>query len=356
MYKGDCTFSVTGYKKYRTNYYMSIDLQILGRPGWDNSLFLKVITGNRVYRFAFDAGENCLSTLPFGELKEIDALFLSHHHMDHISGFDSFVRANYSRDKLIPIYGPENSSQICHHRFLGYTWNLVGPGSPGGFMVHDITENSIKRITFKTEDAYREELSISEVPFDEAVYENDDLIIKCKIMDHKIPSLAFLVHEKDKANIDLEEMIKMGLKPGPWCREIKDTQSTPYKKIAIGVQTFTLEELQRRLLKNTPGQSVGYITDFLLDHEAHDSLKTWLKDCTALIAECAYRDNEKALALQHHHMTTTQIGRLASDAQVKELILFHISDRYDKTQKSELLQEVRDIFPGAHFPLNWNIV
>ncbi|MGZ3675881.1 MAG: MBL fold metallo-hydrolase, partial [Ktedonobacterales bacterium] len=75
---------------------MSIDFHILGDPGRDNALFVRVQTGQALHRLLFDCGEGCLSALPVAEVQAVDHLCFSHLHMDHIGGFDSFFRVTYN--------------------------------------------------------------------------------------------------------------------------------------------------------------------------------------------------------------------------------------------------------------------
>ena len=76
---------------------MSINYQILGQPGRDNALFVEINTGQSIHRLQFDCGEACLRDLPVSQIQAIDALLFSHFHIDHVAGFDAFLRSNYDR-------------------------------------------------------------------------------------------------------------------------------------------------------------------------------------------------------------------------------------------------------------------
>lgn len=71
---------------------MGIHHQVLGEPGRDNALLARVGTGQATHRLLFDCGEGCLSALSAAEVRAIDALFFSHLHIDHVAGFDGFLR------------------------------------------------------------------------------------------------------------------------------------------------------------------------------------------------------------------------------------------------------------------------
>jgi ribonuclease Z len=86
---------------------MSISHQILGQPGRDNALFVEINTGQSIHRLQFDCGEACLRDLPVSQIQAIDALLFSHFHIDHVAGFDAFLRSNYDRaDRPVSIWGP----------------------------------------------------------------------------------------------------------------------------------------------------------------------------------------------------------------------------------------------------------
>src|SRR5690349_8819780 len=104
---------------------MTLYFMVLGEPGRDNALFVRVESGQKVSRLLFDCGEGCLAQLSIAEVQAIDHLLFSHFHMDHISGFDSFFRVTYDRTtRPNLIWGPPGAGQVMQHRFQGFLWNL----------------------------------------------------------------------------------------------------------------------------------------------------------------------------------------------------------------------------------------
>ena len=57
----------------------------------------------------------------------------------------------------------------------------------------------------------------------------------------------------------------------------------------------------------------------------------------------------------HYHMTSSVVARLASRVEPDELVLCHISDRYDVQARREQLAEVRQHFDETVFPREWGI-
>jgi ribonuclease Z len=59
---------------------------------------------------------------------------------------------------------------------------------------------------------------------------------------------------------------------------------------------------------------------------------------------------------KNFHMTTVLSATLAQRAQVGELVLFHLSDRYEPAEWVEMLHEARRHFPEAKYPPQWKLV
>ena len=67
------------------------------------------------------------------------------------------------------------------------------------------------------------------------------------------------------------------------------------------------------------------------------------QDSDLLICESTYADAEKEIAKEYHHLTTKQAAEIAKKSNSKNLILTHISQRYENNEKM-LVKEAREIF------------
>src|SRR4051812_46123058 len=74
-------------------------------PGKDNALL-------------FDSGEN--GNLDPPRLADLEAVFITHHHIDHFVGFDRIVRANLDQDKTLHVFGPEETIPRVYQRITSY--------------------------------------------------------------------------------------------------------------------------------------------------------------------------------------------------------------------------------------------
>lgn len=335
---------------------MAIHYQILGQPGRDNALFVEVNTGQSIHRFVFDCGEACLRDLPVAQIQAIDGMFFSHFHIDHVAGFDSFLRSNYDRaDRPVSVFGPPGASEIIHHRLQGVTWNLV-EGVPGEFLVTDIHLDRMTSSGFLARERFSLAHPRGEQPFTGNVLDCPELAVEACVMDHGTPSVAYCVREKPRSNIDTDRLTQLGLAPGAWLKQIKTPEADADAEVTIKGKTYRIGELRERLLVRTPGESIAYLTDFRLDGPSEDRLVAMLQGCTTVVCENNFRNGERDLAGRTFHMVSEDVVRLATKVNPHKLILFHLSDRYTLAEWQEQLAEVRAGFPETHFPESWTAI
>ena len=116
-----------------------------------------------------------------------------------------------------------------------------------------------------------------------------------------------------------------------------------------------MDLLRKTLVIETPGESIAYLTDFLLDEPSMERLLEFLRGCRTLICEGQYRHADLELARRNFHMTSVLSATLAQRAGAEELVLFHLSSRYEPRDWIEMLQEAREIFPNTRFSPHWNL-
>ncbi|HOF87266.1 MAG TPA: MBL fold metallo-hydrolase [Armatimonadota bacterium] len=333
---------------------MSIQHQILGAAGRDNALLLHINTGQSVDRLLFDCGDGVLAGLPFAEIQRIDHLLFSHLHMDHVGGFDSFFRCTYNREsKPNVIWGPPESARILHHRFQGFRWNLHGE-TDVVWRVCEVGAEAVTRTRFALREAFAAAYPDGARPFTGTLIEEEAYTVEAIHLEHRGPSLGFLVREPVRRNVDRGKLEALKLPPGPWLKQVKHP-APGQTEIAVNGTRFSVAALQAALLSEAPGDGIAYLTDFLLDDAAMARLVPWLRGCRVLVCESAYRAADADLARQNGHVTTIGAAELARRAGVSRLLLIHLSDRYPPETWPELLDEARAIFPRTEFPRGWGL-
>ena len=333
---------------------MSLNSHVLGGAGCDNALFLRVDSGKSLERLLFDCGEGCVSSLPHAEVMHTDQLFFSHLHMDHVAGFDSFFRCTYDRQaKPNHVWGPPGTARIMQHRFEGFLWNLQ-QGAPGSWRVTEIHENHVETTRFDLGESFRLAHVESSCARERVIWSGAGGTVEAFTMDHKTPTLAYLVREHERRNVDSTRLAALGLRPGPWVRQLKDATMDSPPLVIDGVPHDAMK-LQRTLMAESPGESVAYLTDFLLDEVAMERLAEALQGCNVIVCEGQYRHEDIDLARKHHHMTTVLAAELARQAGAGRLMLMHVSDRYDRDAWLEMLDEARAVFPNTSYPEHWRL-
>jgi ribonuclease Z len=333
---------------------MTINYKVLGEAGQDNVLLVSIDSGQNITRLLFDCGDECLTGIKTSEILAIDHLFFSHLHMDHVAGFDLFFRLTYNRDtRPNAIWGPPETARIMQNRFRAFMWNLHG-GQPGTWRVSDIHTDRVKAYRYEIADGFETCYDGGERPNTRIIVDDADYTVEALTMDHLTPSIAYIVKEKTRFNIDTGKMSEMGLKPGPWLKQIKDDLPDDIT-IKVGDTEFELGKLREVLLVETPGESVAYLTDFLLDDDAMKKLSAELQGCNTVVCEAQYRHTDLELSRQNYHMTTLLSAELAKRADVEKLVLFHLSSRYVASEWLEMLEEARSIFPNTFLPDHWRV-
>jgi ribonuclease Z len=332
---------------------MSLEHRVLGGMGKDNALFVTVDSGQAAERLLFDCGESCVTDLSSGEVMSIDHFFFSHLHMDHVAGFDAFFRRLFSRvTRANHIWGPPGTARIMHHRFRGFLWNLHAQMT-GSWRVHDVDRQQVRTSRFELHEAFEVLHDEGTRPHDGVILQGTGFAVEAVTLDHRTPVLGYVVREKTRLNIDAEQLARQGLAAGPWLQRLKEPGKS-FGHILLGGVARSLDELRRTLLIETPGAVMAYLTDFLLDEPTMAELAQTVHGCGTLVCSVPYCQADCELAARNHHLTAIQAAALAKRAEVDELVLFHLSDRYDRTQWAGILQEARSVFPGARYPRSWD--
>ncbi len=341
---------------------MSIEFRIVGQPGHDNAVFARVNTGQGIHRLLFDCGEGCVGELAVSETQAIDHLLFSHLHMDHVGGFDSLFRLTFNRERPMYVWGPPETRRIMAHRFQGFMWNLV-EGQPGAWIVSDIEPDHVASSVYLAREAFSVAHDVAEVSDREQrantqqrtppnIIATADYTITALAMDHLTPSLAYILRERPRLNVATEKLAALGVRPGPWLRALKEQTPDETPTVKVDGSGYDLAALRAELLVETPGDSLAYLTDFRLDEIAMARLVPALAACQTVICESQYRQADLDLAKRNHHMTATQAAELAKRAQVGQLILFHLSDRYHDDHWQGTLAEAQAIFPATRLHMD----
>ncbi|MDX1654013.1 MAG: MBL fold metallo-hydrolase [Candidatus Competibacteraceae bacterium] len=311
-------------------------------PFADPVLYLDFLFEKRA--LLFDAGD--LRALPTRKLLRVSHLGISHCHMDHFGDFDWLLRLLLGRDKRLELFGPAGFIERLGHRLASYSWNLVHNYSDD--LVFTATElhpcQQGRRTTLRLSNAFRPEDHHQGALPGNILAETPAFLIRGAVLDHGgIPCLGYCVEEKAHINLWKNRLMEMGLPVGPWLQELKqsvlegkadDTPITARWRQDGGYRqrVLPLGELNRRVVKITPGQKVGYIVDVGPQPDNLARMVDLLRGCRTLFIEAGFLEEDAGMASKKGHLTARQAGLVARRAGVAQLVPFHFSPRYSQRE------------------------
>jgi ribonuclease Z len=142
---------------------------------------------------------------------------------------------------------------------------------------------------------------------------------------------GFVFQEDERLKFHEEKAHSLGLK-GRLFREIQQKGKVKTGKGEISLDDVTWKK---------PGRKVVYSGDCSPDENTIEAAR----EADLLIHEGTFDNSMKAEAEERMHSTVGDAARVAKSANVKRLIITHISPRYSDTAR--LLEEAKAVFPGT---------
>jgi ribonuclease Z len=272
-------------------------------------------------------------------LKSVDALFISHAHMDHFMGIDTFVRNVHVSPRTIEIFGPPGLAGKLEKKLAGYDWNLTEE-SWCSFRVREIFPQQTKTFLLPGPEGFPCRLEEEISRKDRVIFQDRYITVEADLCDHRIPSLIFRFTEKPAFAVDEAKMEAAGLVPGPWLRDMKRRfhQGSPkgepltvLRRGGEGLQEETLPDaaaLYRSIERDQEKASIGYATDIGVTAENLQKLFSLLTGVTLLVCECSFLSREMEKARESYHLCTSDLNRVAETIRPAFLLPMHLSKSY----------------------------
>jgi ribonuclease Z len=299
----------------------------------------------------FDGGEN--ERLPLSCLKTLEAVFITHHHMDHFVGLDRIFRANRDRDGTLLVFGPTDTIRRVHARITAYEHGFY-PFEKLALDVRELTQGKIRKAVLEFQKHFPEPVITEEKWKGPVVWGNDHFQVEACPTDHTVPGWAYALVEKAGWHPDGVKLGRGPLRPGPWVADaLKGLRAEAAPDTAIQIQgaAFRLGKLAEQYFVKTPGARVTYITDTLWSDTSRLALAKLARKAQRLYCDSYYAPWDLERAQQYHHMISTHAAELAVAAKVEELVLIHFADRY-AGRYWDLIQAAQAVFPRVSADLS----
>lgn len=242
------------------------------------------------------------------KLQRIEHILISHLHGDHYFGLVGLLSSMHllGRVKPIHIYGPEGLKEIIELQ-LHY----------GGSRL-----------------AYELNFHVLDANADGCFFEDDILSIHHFPLSHKIPTIGYLIKEKERErNLRTEIAIADGVKVEYMHRLKKGEDVIDEDGNLISFEKYT----------KAPKKTRSYA--FCSDTKYFEAIIPFIENASTLYHEAtfteAFMDRAKATA----HSTAIQAATIAKKAEVKKLLMGHLSARYDSGEVHE--QEAKTVFENC---------
>jgi len=257
----------------------------------------------------FDCGEGTQRQLMCSSLSfmQVDKVFISHFHGDHFLGLPGLIQSMTlnDREKELLIFGPAGLKGLVN--------TIMGLG------YFNASFRVIAREMRDHETLDFGEYTITSYP-----------------ADHSVPGLGFVFQEAERTGrFNKEKALEMGIPEGPMFSKLQKGQI-----VKMNDKTFTPDMV---IGPKRPGRKIVYTGD----SRPTGTLVQKAKDCDVIIHDGTFAPDMEEKAIEYGHSTTLNAAKAAKKARAKTLILTHISPRYSENEETDLIKDVKQVFPST---------
>ncbi len=259
-------------------------------------------------KFLFDAGEGVQrQMMHFGTGFSLSHIFLTHLHGDHIYGLPGLLETLAFNDREAPLtitVPPRTRADLISM--------LTACSGEPDFTVH-----------------------VEEVAPGEVVFDGKDYDIRAIAVEHRTHSVGYaLVEDQRKGRFDRDHAEELGVPEGPQFSRLHAGET-------VELKDGTVVDPDQVVGPPRPGRHIVYTGDT----RPTETVIEASRDADLLIHDGTFGDEFADRARETGHATAREAAQVASDANVSQLVLTHISSRY-AGEATVLAGEASDVFDG----------
>ncbi|WP_242337629.1 MULTISPECIES: ribonuclease Z [Anaeromyxobacter] len=269
------------------------------------------LTGLAVRRdrelFLVDCGEGTQrQMIRFGTGFDVDAIFFTHFHADHYLGAIGFLRTLSMQGRTTPmdVYGPRPAKRLLDVMLFTGTERLAFD-----VRIHEVAPGTEIR--------------------------REGCVMRAFATEHRIPSVGWaLVEDERPGRFHPEKAAALGVPMGPLYGALQRGEAVTLADGRV-VRPEEVVEPRRR------GRAVAVTGD---TRPCAGTIAA-ARGADLLVHDCTFGAPEQARAEETMHSTAREAARVAREAGVRELVLTHLSTRYDR-EWQPLVDEARAEWQG----------
>ncbi len=250
-----------------------------------------------------DCGENTQIQLKKAKISpnKINRILLTHWHGDHVLGLPGLLQTLSTNNYLstLEIYGPKG----------------------------------IKKKIEGLLDIYNIQLNLNIIETSSKIYEDDGILISASPMKHTSNCNAYSFTIKEKRRIDKKKLKSLKLENSPLLKKISEGKDVTINNKKIKASSLTYLEKPRKF-------------SVILDSAYNQNAVKFVKNSDVLICESTFLEEEKDKAKERLHLTAKQAAMIAKKSKSSQLILTHISERYEASPEL-ILNEAKSTFKNS---------
>lgn len=265
---------------------------------------------HKEHRFLIDCGEGSQRQILRSGLgfKRLDKILLTHDHLDHILGLGGLVSTlgRWEAIDHITVYGGQRTL--------------------------DRVDRLLSQVVFGSRNyPFNLELQRLEPGI---IFEDRSFYLAAFPVTHRgTDSFGFVFQEKSRRRFLNDKATALGVPVGPERSQL------------VAGQSITLEDGRVIQPAEVLGPEIaGTKLVFVGDTGRIDNLVEVAQDADALVIEATYLTQDAEMAGRFSHLTAQQAAQLARQANVSQLYLTHISQRY---REQDILDEAQAILPNT---------